>query len=324
MYGIHNDLERGVMISFNTLVALSSYIGDTAVIVGITKYNAIKLHKVLVVVILHLAVSDLLLTTFEIVPQIISLISQKWILGDIVCSLNTNVNMICLSATYALTCLLTIYKLRIVVFPLKSASWTARRAHLLCGVFWGIGCLQPERIACWFYAKSDSLYFSYKDYTCNYDMSSLNFPKWLELLFAYFFYGAFLLVFIILITTSTLLLKKAHSLAIERGRHLRWQGVLTVTATTFVFFVSNLPWFILAISGLLLNKRYGVSTWRIALYISNLNVMANFFIYSLTVQSFRDFLGRSFRRVLSLTTDRVLHPTLPRGPSIRTVVQSGV
>ena len=322
MYGIHNDLQRGVMISFNSLVALSSYIGDTAVIVGITKYNAIKLHKVLVVVILHLAVSDLLLTTFEIVPQIISLISQKWILGDIVCFLNPNINSVCLDATAGLTCLLTIYKLLIVMFPLRSRVWTARRAHFYSGLFWGIGLFQPARILWWFFTESGAIFFSFRDYTCDYDFGMQDAPTWFQQTAFYFSFGGLFTVFILLILSSILLLVKAHLSALERGRSLRWQGVVTVTATTSVFLVSNLPWFSLSVLGVFANQTFGVSTWRIVLYISNLNVMANFYVYSLTVQSFRTFLGRSVRRasgrlrVFSMTTDPVLHPTLPRDRTV--------
>ena len=245
-YGIHNDLDRGMIISFNTLVALSSYIGDTAVIVGITKYNALKLHKVLVVIILHLSISDLLLTTFEVIPQIISLISQGWVLGDFICILGPNVNVVCLDATCGLTSLYTVYKSLIIVYPLKSRVWTARRAHSLCGIMWGIGFLQPARIVCWFFMESGAIYFSYKDYTCGYDLSHVMAPRWLERVAFYFSYGGLLLVFIILISTSILLLKKAYSLAVKRGQNLRWQGVITVTATTSVYLASNLPWFILS------------------------------------------------------------------------------
>ena len=66
--GIHTSTELHLWISFNILVALSSLIGDTIILVGIIRYKATKLHKAVVVVIIHLAVSDLLLTTFETVP----------------------------------------------------------------------------------------------------------------------------------------------------------------------------------------------------------------------------------------------------------------
>ena len=272
-YGIHNNLERGAIIFFNTLVALSSNIGDTAIIVGTTKYNAIKLHKVLVVIILHLALSDLLLTTFEVLPQIISLICQGWALGDTICILAPNVNIVCLDAACGLTSLLAVYKLLIVVYPLKSGVWTVRRAHFLCGVMWGIGFLQPARIVCWFFMESGAIYFSYKDYTCGYDLSHVKAPRWLDRFAFYFSYGGLLLVFIILISTSVLLPKKAYSLALNRGQNLRWQGILTVTATTSVYLASNLPWFILSVGGWYFDKEYSVSTWRFVLYISNLNIL---------------------------------------------------
>ena len=97
--GIHTSTELHLWISFNILVALSSLIGDTIILVGIIRYKAMKLHKAVVVVIIHLAVSDLLLTTFETVPQIISLFSQGWVLGGVLCLLNPNINIACITAT---------------------------------------------------------------------------------------------------------------------------------------------------------------------------------------------------------------------------------
>ena len=131
LYGIHEDLERSLLIFFNSFVSLSSLIGDTTIIVGITKFNAIKLHRVLVVIILHLAVGDLLITIFEIVPQTISLVFQKWVLGDVICLISPNINGTCLAAISGLTCALSIYKLLTIFYPLKSIVWTASKAHVI-------------------------------------------------------------------------------------------------------------------------------------------------------------------------------------------------
>ena len=170
--------------------------------------------------------------------------------------------------------------------------------------------------------KYNNPLFSYDDYTCNYAFDTLEAPEWLER-FAHHFYNAELfIVFLVLITTSILLLKKAKSGALERGKSLRWQGVLTVTTTTTVFLAAHLPWFIISVLELA-GRSYSTSFKRTALYIANLNVMSNFYLYSLTVQSFRDFLlslvldlGRRVvglrRRIVSLGTRiGVFHATTP-------------
>ena len=58
------DSERIILIIFDIFVALSSLIGDTAIIIGVIKYHVIKLHKAMLAVMIHLAVCDLLLTIF--------------------------------------------------------------------------------------------------------------------------------------------------------------------------------------------------------------------------------------------------------------------
>ena len=291
--GIHTSTELHLWISFNFLVALSSLIGDTIILVGIIRYKAMKLHKAVVVVIIHLAVSDLLLTTFETVPQIISLSSQGWVLGGLLCLLNPNINIACITATAGLTCVLTTNKLLIVLHPLRAGSWTEKQVHMVCAVFWVLGLFQPGQLLYIFFCSSEDLYFNYLDYTCSYMQTDA--PAWLEWSAAVFTFGGLLLAFIVLVLTSSLLLLKARKLALERGKCLRWQGVLTVVTTTVVYLVSNLPWFVVTLSSLAVSP--STSTWRAVLFISNLNIMANFYVYSLTVASFREFLCTSARQL---------------------------
>ena len=89
--------------------------------------------------------------------------------------------------------------------------------------------------------------------------------------------------------------------AARRGRgQIRWQGLLTVSLTATVFCIATLP------KGLVLlydvfatnpNKiavRYRIATFvslhRITGFLSALNIPCNFYIYCLTVLSFRNFM----------------------------------
>ena len=278
--------EQIILISYNTFVLLSSFIGDTLILIGITRYNAIRLHKALVVVILHLAVSDLLLTTFEVLPQTISLVFQGWVLGDLLCVLNPNINIICITTTALLTSLFTSFKLVIVTYPLRSVTWSAMNVHVVCGVCWVVCFLQPGQIIRMFYSDTVSLQFSFLDYTCDYTQHIA--PSWMLRASEVFTFGRITLALIVLITTSVLLLLKARKLALKRGKTLRWQGVVTVTMTTAVYLISSIPWAMVSLLSLVITLN--VAAWRTALFISNLNIMANFYVYSLNVQSFRHFI----------------------------------
>ena len=79
---------------------------------------------------------------------------------------------------------------------------------------------------------------------------------------------------------------------------LRWQGVVTVVMTTAVFIVSWCPNLVVGVTSLTLKLHYNTSTWRTTQFLLNLNIMANFFIYCLTVPSFRECLRHKLQGAL--------------------------
>ena len=81
-YRIHNDGERYFWISFNILILLSSLVGDSVILIASIKYNAIKLHRVIVTFIKHIAVADLVITITHVLPNIISTIADGWVFSD--------------------------------------------------------------------------------------------------------------------------------------------------------------------------------------------------------------------------------------------------
>jgi len=102
-----------------------------------------------------------------------------------------------------------------------------------------------------------------------------------------------------LLVTSVLLLIVASRAASRHGETLRWEGVTTVLLTVGVFFISFLPygvWIVTASQGI----KYSNTSLLVITHLTNLNVMANFFVYSLTVRSFRHFLKVKISELLSL------------------------
>ena len=85
LYGIQDRTERQLLIGYRSLISVSSLIGDTLILVGSLRYSAIKLHKILVIFIQHIAVADLLFVTFGVVPGAVSLAANDWILGEVMC-----------------------------------------------------------------------------------------------------------------------------------------------------------------------------------------------------------------------------------------------
>jgi hypothetical protein len=102
--------------------------------------------------------------------------------------------------------------------------------------------------------------------------------------------------------------------ASRRGRRPNWAGVNTVLLTVLVLLLSNLPNSFTQISESIddifsdtdgdtdsetENESY-IYLDRVAYFVSYINIMANFFIYSLTVPSFTEFLKQRISVLLYL------------------------
>ena len=290
--GIHSREERVLLTSYLIIIFLSSSIGDSIILLSTIKYNAIKLHRVIVVVIQHMAVNDLLQTLFLVLPQIVSLQADDWILGLFLCHLSEHVSYVCNVVMATLSCILVGSKLLVVIYPLKSMCWTRRSAHKLCALCWILGVIQPQEITNIFLTDPDSVYFDYYDYTCDYDSLLPREPKWLRWLSRISAGLGLLVVSLILMATSAVLLVTARRSAVRRGECLRWRGVLTVVMTTAIYLVSFMPYFVVRTTTVLLSVQYKIALRRTVRFLLYLNIIANFFVYTLTVKSFRDFLRR--------------------------------
>ena len=297
--------ERILLLFFNLFVVLSSIIGDSTILISIIRYNAIKLNKAVVTIILHLAVNDLLQTLFMVIPQTVSIAfgSVRWVLGVEICYLFDIFNYICHIATFLLTCLLSTCKLLTLMCPFRARTWSTRKMHFICGIFWTVSLLQPAsiRYVMCIFRQGKHYWFNYHYYMCS---CKLYAPEWLQLYGAVFYYTVHNLSIIILIATSVLILYKARKQAMRRGRTLRWQGVMTVTITTVVFLLSNLPRYIVHMLSIVGKHQTTVEISETAYLLLNVNIMANFYVYSITVQSFRDFLRSGMLSVARCSRNR--------------------
>ena len=121
------------------------------------------------------------------------------------------------------------------------------------------------------------------------DHSSPNTPEWF-MLYGVIIYAAFsVLSYSCIIVTSLLILLLARRSGSRHEEPLRWEGVMTVLLTVVVLLLSHLPWGVVVVRWFL-GVENTPTTLRAAIHLTFLNVMANFFIYSLSVRSFRHFL----------------------------------
>ena len=123
-----------------------------------------------------------------------------------------------------------------------------------------------------------------------------------------------------IIVSTVLILKTAKRALNNARRSLPWQGIMTVVLTATVYSVSYLPITVYFIAEPVVEKYQSVpgpffiEFYRVAGSVTNCNILANFFVYCLTVNSFRNFLKNGFQKTTSFL---VVTISFPGRPSLR-------
>ena len=305
--GMQSDLGRCFLATYNLFVLLASLLGDSLIIIATTRYNAIKLNKVHVAVMQHLAVADLLTSIFYVFPVIVAELTNRWVLGEFMCHLHSLARIWLYSAVLGLTCTLTTTKLLTVKFPFRCRIWSARGAHCVCLFIWVAAFVSLISLLD-SYNNEYFLFFSYAKYSCFLKVKHDRIPSWCNHL-TIIVWSIHTVLIATVILTSLLLVVEAKRAASRNNRSVRWEGILTVILTGAVVVVSFVP---IAVFWLTPKIYYSASITRSAGILFNLNVMANFFIYAMTVQSFREFLKEKI--INFLDTFCLIGETRPEEP----------
>ena len=110
---------------------------------------------------------------------------------------------------------------------------------------------------------------------------------------------------VIVIVSTILLLKKAKKAAKTQRRTMKWQGITTVGLTALVHTLSFFPFIIYFTVRFFVKKNpqnpgpFFLEYYRVTNGLVILHVLSNFFVYSLTVESFRSFLKTNLCGVLT-------------------------
>ena len=286
-YGIENDAWRYTWAGYYLFVILSSLIGDSTILVASMKYIAIKLHKVIVTIIQHIAVCDLLVVVFDISLKLAPIIANRWNVGQFLCYVNVFAYNYVSPSSILLICTMTTCKLLLVKYPLRLGPTSTKKAHLLCGACWVLALVPPvtKSLVDW-----ADVSFSYVLYNCVYGYSS-EIWKYLHNLLNLFGFLPICLV----VATSVYLLVIAKQVAERERESLKWQGIITTVLTAAVYCISVLPLVVIGsrasivgYDGFFDNSK-DRTIFRIANSFIYLNTISNFYIYCLTVTSFRSF-----------------------------------
>ena len=117
LYGIESDAMRYTWAGYFLLITASSLIGDSIILIASIKYKAFKLHRVIIVIIQHIAVCDLMVSVTDVLPKLVSVVSGEWVFGSPLCYLTSYARYYFTMASMLLICTMTTSKLLLLKYP---------------------------------------------------------------------------------------------------------------------------------------------------------------------------------------------------------------
>ena len=308
---MHSDAGRVSWAAYHLFVLLSSLIGDTLILYASFQKGAFKLNKFILTVIQHIAVSDLAYALFSVLPRAISLLANSWILKNPLCYATVYLGYFNYAAGMFLIAALTFGKFFILKYPIRCANWTKKMAIRVCCVILTPPLLFPILFTL---VDKDDIAFDYKIYTCNYRFDG---KIWKTIRPITFTVTLFIPnIFIVATTIPTLkYLADARNSARRVQGSVPWQGAATVALTAAVYCLSTLPNFVYHIGESFVEadatSSFHFQFYQLSESMLMINIMANFYIYTLTIKSFRKFILSKILFVLplSLKTSRSMTST---------------
>ena len=293
LYGFHDPTERQLLTTYTSTLAISSLIGDALILIGSLRYNAINLHKVMVVFIQYIALTDIFLVIFTVLPESVSLALNRWVFGELLCRVEYCVTYSVLGTFLFLIVALSLTKILILKYPFRAVNLSTKIAHISSLVFFLCSFILAALPAL---TKIEDIYFSYLTYTCVFSRSSSQDSWFLEICFN--LNGLLGLIGLaVIMVSNVMIIITAKKIAARVPGGLQWRGVMTVVLTVAVFAVANLPGAIYNVGSYFvkdtspeMSQFWHVSFFRIGYATMSLNLMSNFYIYTLTLSSFREFL----------------------------------
>ena len=197
--------------------------------------------------------------------------------------------------TNVFVCVLTTSKLLLLQCPQRTRSWAEKEAHLVCVICWILAAFYSGLKLLHY---KHNVYFNYATYDIDYNSTAVGDNK----LFTTVSDSIYAIMVVIVMVTTAFTLRflfEARSVArrAKSGTTMRWQGLLTVVLTALVYCVSTIPWTVHGIAEAFLTDPpdyFNTTLKRAAEYLTMLSVISNFYIYCVTVPSFRSFVLSPF------------------------------
>ena len=302
-FAIQSNVQRCLYGGWLLFVALSSFIGDSLILIAI-KQKAFKLHKIIVTFIQHMAVNDLLNSTGSIFPAAFSAFFNTGSPHRFLDYVRFFIGYYASVLSAALVGALTLGKVLLLKYPFRIGLMSRAQAHKVCLLLW-IFCLNIPII--YFSISKEDVIFDYRVYYCMYTYTS---EVWKILLPVTAFMMLFLPNTVVIISTAWLLYTAKNAVK-DSKRNLKWQGITTVGITALIYTLAFLPYNIYFMAEPYVEKDpvnpgpFYIDFYRASSGFMALHVLSNFFVYSLTVASFREFLMKNIRRMIPVFSNKV-------------------
>ena len=300
-FAIQKDGERYLWIAFFIFILLSSLIGDSLILFASFQKEAFKLNSFIIVVIQYIAVCDIASAIFSVIPRTLSLIANSRVFSDDLCSIQENLNTSVAITVAWLTPILTTSKYLLIKYPLRPWS-KSKKAHIVC---W-LSIIPAVLVTITKLIVNDASSFEYRHYACSYTYTAKIWKSLVPIL-------AFIVLILpnsILIATTIPTLKYLYEASKSSRRvqgSIPWQGAVTVTLTAAVHCISYLPISIYYVGTIFIETTFfEVHFYRVADFLTEISIMSNIYIYTLTIKSFRRFV---YSRILALNFSTISRST---------------
>ena len=246
-----------------------------------------------------MAVNDLLSAVASVAPAMVSAIFNTGSPHKIIDNVRFFISYYTGPTSSMFISTMALGKLFLLKYPLKFGPMSEKHVHKVCAGIWVVSIFIPVLNLG---VDKDDVIFDYRTHFSIYQYSS---STWKILLPA----SAVLSLIapgVTLVVSTVLILREARKIVGKSQENLRWQGVVTVVLTAAVYMTAFLPLIIYLMVDPFIEKDpdkpglFHIQFFRVAIGILQIQYLSNFFIYSLTVSSFRRFLVTEFNETFSL------------------------
>ena len=317
-------LQTGAVYSYSVFYIAAALIGNYIVLLAATKHKAIKLDKITVTFIQHIAFCDIGNVVFSYIPGFVSFIWGEWVLGRALAYVRVYIGVLFALSGSMLICGLNAAKLVSLLDPL-GRYWmptTSLQCHVTVSVLWVVSATWP---LAQFLVNPGDFYFDYRVMVCMYAYTA---PVWRWL-------APLCLTLVIILPTIVVMATTAWLVVIARQHRKtpsrQWQGILTVILIAVVYCTSFLPHalyycfylgdphfvsekrFLQLPSGEVVFVEYGTDGLPLSGFfyttlcslgnlVITINNYSNFVVYFFSISSFRDFVKMRVKAGLCITT----------------------